>query len=101
MFDIGKNSYKSDLKLGERYRDKTTGVEGHLEACYVCGRLRLPPFRRGLRPVSAHICPPGHVCRLADTAQTLQCERHPAAPFIWLADDRSRMCSECYAELRP
>ena len=34
MFDKGKNNYKSDLTLGERYRDKTTGIEGHLVAVY-------------------------------------------------------------------
>lgn len=30
MFDRGNENYRSDLKLGERYRDKTTGIEGHL-----------------------------------------------------------------------
>lgn len=34
MFDTGKHAYKSDLKLGERYRDKTTGLEGHLVALH-------------------------------------------------------------------
>lgn len=34
MFDTGKHAYKSDLKLGERYRDKTTGLEGHLVAVH-------------------------------------------------------------------
>lgn len=28
-------NYKSDLKLGERYRDKTTGVEGHLVSIHI------------------------------------------------------------------
>lgn len=30
IFDSGKNTYKSDLVLGEKYRDKTTNIEGHL-----------------------------------------------------------------------
>lgn len=30
IFRQGRETYKSDLTLGERYRDKTTGVEGHL-----------------------------------------------------------------------
>lgn len=30
QFDTGKNTYKSDLVLGERYKDKTTNIEGHL-----------------------------------------------------------------------
>lgn len=30
IFDKGKNTYKSDLMLGEKYMDKTTGLEGHL-----------------------------------------------------------------------
>lgn len=29
-----KQSYKSDLKLGERYRDNTTGIEGALVAVH-------------------------------------------------------------------
>jgi hypothetical protein len=29
MFDRGKHTYKSDLKLGEKYRDRTTGLTGH------------------------------------------------------------------------
>lgn len=29
VFDTGKNTYKSDLILGERYRDRS-GIEGHL-----------------------------------------------------------------------
>lgn len=28
MFDKGSESYKSDIKLGERYRDAQTGIEG-------------------------------------------------------------------------
>ena len=35
MFDKGKHIYKSDLKLGERYRDQTTGLEGHLVAIHL------------------------------------------------------------------
>lgn len=35
MFDTGKHTYKTDLKLGERYRDKTTGLEGHLVAIHL------------------------------------------------------------------
>ena len=30
MFDRGAQNYRSDLKLGEKYRDETTGVVGHL-----------------------------------------------------------------------
>jgi hypothetical protein len=32
MFDQGAISYKSDLKLGEKYRDTKTKLEGHLVA---------------------------------------------------------------------
>ncbi len=35
MFDTGKYAYKSDLKLGERYRDKTTGLDGHLVSIHL------------------------------------------------------------------
>ena len=31
---MGRSSYKTDLKLGERYRDNTTGVEGTLVAVH-------------------------------------------------------------------
>jgi hypothetical protein len=34
VFDRGSVTYRSDLKLGERYRDKTTGLQGHLVAVY-------------------------------------------------------------------
>jgi hypothetical protein len=30
VFDRGSQSYRSDLKLGQKYRDETTGVVGHL-----------------------------------------------------------------------
>lgn len=30
VFDTGENTYKSDLILGEKYRDKTTNIVGHL-----------------------------------------------------------------------
>ncbi|HUR24020.1 MAG TPA: hypothetical protein VMZ73_09140 [Acidimicrobiales bacterium] len=30
MFDHGSQNYRSDLKLGQKYRDETTGVIGHL-----------------------------------------------------------------------
>lgn len=29
-----KQTFKSDLKMGEKYRDETTGIEGHLVAVY-------------------------------------------------------------------
>lgn len=35
MFDTGKHTYKTDLELGQRYRDKTTGLEGHLVAIHL------------------------------------------------------------------
>lgn len=35
MFDRGKYTYKSDLKLGERYRDKGTGIEGKLTSIHL------------------------------------------------------------------
>lgn len=35
MFDTGKHTYKTDLQLGEKYRDKTTGMEGHLVAIHL------------------------------------------------------------------
>lgn len=28
MFDNGKIAYKTDIKLGEKYRDEQTGIEG-------------------------------------------------------------------------
>lgn len=28
MFDSGKENYKTDIKLGEKYRDKITGIQG-------------------------------------------------------------------------
>ncbi len=34
MFDRGRRAYRSDLELGDRYRDKTTGLEGHLVAVH-------------------------------------------------------------------
>lgn len=34
MFDKGNVAYRSDLQLGERYRDKTTNLEGHLVAVH-------------------------------------------------------------------
>lgn len=34
MFDNGNVSYKTDLELGTRYRDKTTDLEGHLVAIH-------------------------------------------------------------------
>lgn len=34
MFDNGENAYKSDLKLGERYRDQATGIEGVLTSIH-------------------------------------------------------------------
>jgi acetyl-CoA carboxylase carboxyltransferase component len=34
MFDTGKRTYKSDLQLGEKYRDKTTGLAGHCVAIH-------------------------------------------------------------------
>lgn len=30
MFDRGAQNYRSDLDLGEKYRDETTGIIGHL-----------------------------------------------------------------------
>lgn len=30
VHDTGEFTYRSDLQLGKRYRDKTTGLEGHL-----------------------------------------------------------------------
>ena len=45
MFDIGKIAYKSDIKLGEKYRDEQTGIEGIATAVYfyqhACERVML------------------------------------------------------------
>lgn len=45
MFDIGKQSYRSDIILGERYRDDQTGIEGTATALYffqfACERVLL------------------------------------------------------------
>lgn len=30
MFDKGTQNYRSDLRLGQKYRDETTGLVGHL-----------------------------------------------------------------------
>lgn len=35
MFNAGKHTYKTDLELGQRYRDRTTGLEGHLIAVHL------------------------------------------------------------------
>jgi hypothetical protein len=34
MFDRGTQNYRSDLHLGEKYRDQATGVEGALTAIH-------------------------------------------------------------------
>lgn len=34
MFDVGSETYKTDLKLGHKYRDKTTDLVGHLVAIH-------------------------------------------------------------------
>lgn len=34
MFDQGEHTYKSDLLLGARYRDKGTGIEGNLTSIH-------------------------------------------------------------------
>ena len=34
LFDKGRETYKSDIKLGEKYRDNQTGVEGIATAVY-------------------------------------------------------------------
>jgi hypothetical protein len=58
VFDSGKHTYKSDLKLGEKYRDKTTGLEGHLIAIHLyehaCerGSLRYVDSQRNVQEVS-------------------------------------------------
>jgi hypothetical protein len=45
MFDIGKETYKTDIKLGEKYRDEQTGIEGTATAIYffqhACERVQL------------------------------------------------------------
>jgi hypothetical protein len=45
MFDIGKVTYKSDIKLGEKYRDDQSGIEGIATAVYffqhACERVQL------------------------------------------------------------
>lgn len=45
MFDQGKYTYKSDLKLGEEYSDKGTGIRGILTSIhfyeYACERGNL------------------------------------------------------------
>lgn len=34
MFDRGTQVYRSDLRLGEKYRDETTGIVGHVVAIH-------------------------------------------------------------------
>lgn len=45
MFDTGKETYKSDIKLGEKYQDKTTELIGHCVAIHfyehACERVTL------------------------------------------------------------
>jgi hypothetical protein len=45
MFDDGKVTYKSDVQLGERYRDRDTGIGGVASAIYffmhACERVTL------------------------------------------------------------
>jgi hypothetical protein len=45
MFDIGKENYRSDIKLGEKYRDDQTGIEGVATATsffqHACERICL------------------------------------------------------------
>lgn len=45
MFDVGKETYHTDIKLGERYRDEQTGFEGVATSIYffqyACERILL------------------------------------------------------------
>lgn len=45
MFDIGKHAYKTDIKLGQKYRDPQTGITGIATAIsfyqYACERASL------------------------------------------------------------
>lgn len=45
MFSTGKETYKSDIKLGEKYRDEQTKIEGVATAVYffqyACERVTL------------------------------------------------------------
>jgi len=50
MFDIGKQNYRSDIVLGERYTDTQTGVEG-VATClhfyqHACERVTLEFYDR-------------------------------------------------------
>lgn len=45
MFDQGSEKYRTDVKLGERYRDPQTGIEGTATAVtfyqYACERVSI------------------------------------------------------------
>ena len=45
MFDKGREQYRTDVKLGERYRDPQTGIEGVATAVsfyqYACERVSI------------------------------------------------------------
>lgn len=48
MFDRGSETYRSDIKLGERYRDEQTGFEGIATAVYffqhACERVSVETY---------------------------------------------------------
>lgn len=50
MFGKGKENYRSDVKLGERYRDPQSGIEGVATAIYffqyACERVQLELLNR-------------------------------------------------------
>ncbi len=58
MFDSGKETYKSDIKLGEVYRDQQTGFEGTATGIYffqhACERVNLETYDPKSREVKDH-----------------------------------------------
>lgn len=51
LFNQGTESYKSDIKIGERYRDEQTGVEGIVTGIYFyqhgCERVAMETVKDG------------------------------------------------------
>ena len=70
MFDKGSESYKSDVKLGERYSDPQTGVDGVATAIYffqyACERVQLERVNEKDGKVEEHVFDAPRLERVAD-----------------------------------
>jgi hypothetical protein len=80
-----KTKYKTDLKLGEKYRDQTTGTEGHLVAIHFyehgCERGTLRFLDKNNVPLEMSFDAPelvsvasGEVCRAVKTGGPARAE---------------------------